>query len=1200
MCLLAVILVASASAADLNETDCVSVDDDFDVVEITESDEISSQADDENLQVNNDSDVLGNTYTLYNGDNLGSAIRSASSGDTIILNEGSYYIRDFRIEKSINIIGTKNVVLTTNNAGDKSMFLIGSSVVFKNITFKGGSAQWGNIFYVYSGVLKVDNCIFQNALVSKGGAAIDCFDSSTCRVSNSRFIGITSYDQGGAIYLEKPGELINCTFVNCNAKYGGAISIKSTSSIINCTFIDCSSSHGGAIYTWEGTRGVTISGSTFKSCTSSPGSSGIDMYNVNDISIFNSTFEDCSGEYASVGFYGTVNNINLSGLKFSNIASNKGGGAIRLDNGNAIYLSDSTFINCRSVDESGGAVVVTGNVGNIGIESCNFEECYSNTWGGAIDIYSAENIDVINCNFTNCYNKVNDGGAFSSDTSVNINIQGCNFDSCKSAGFGGSVRIIKSSNAINISDSNFLSSYCNLEGGSVYCNDINNLVMNNCDFLNSSSKLTGGSVAIVNAMDVDLSDLMFKDSDSENYAGSIYLCRVNDCNLCDSEFINSHATMSGGAIHVNPAGDLNITCCSFDNCSSESYGNALDLGFTDNIIIDKSNFKNVNYNNQEPISFIGSDNYEVVDSFFDVAPKDIDIHYVSTLDVNDLSIIYGETGILSVKLYEVRGKLANKYVTLNLNGKSDRRQTDSEGNVEFYINNFVSIVGEYIASFSYDGDQSILPASKNVTVTINSFKGNLSVSQAGKYYEDTSLTFKLVDSITGEPISRANIELTISDKKERLQTDKNGLVTYEVPFVPGSYDFVASVVDKYVDVNTVKSNVLINPINGIIEISQYGRIFKFKLYNSTTGDVFKDIKVDLQFTGVDSESVKTNDEGIANYNFPEAKGTYNLLVSVEGNEYVKFPSSELKNIIINTEYDPSINDAIYSKISFAGPIVFDYLKSGSTTFTIIGGSIGSISVVGHTEADIKVKNNIITVSNLPIGTYTLRVVSNPFDNYYANEATLKITVNKVFAVVKASKLTVVLKKGTLWTVKITDYRTGKPISGLKLALKVYTGSKFKTVSVTTNSKGEASYQTKELSKGTHKVVVTSNQSGYKLNEFTSSITVIKQTKLSFKVKKNIAKDGSSLSITVKKGKKPINGVKIKLLIYTGKKYKTVTLKTKSKGKFKGVCGWGTNKVSAGKHKIVIKPVSIKYSGSKTVNMKLKKSAKKYPAWETKI
>ena len=54
-----------------------------------------------------------------------------------------------------------------------------------------------------------------------------------------------------------------------------------------------------------------------------------------------------------------------------------------------------------------------------------------------------------------------------------------------------------------------------------------------------------------------------------------------------------------------------------------------------------------------------------------------------------------------------------------------------------------------------------------------------------------------------------------------------------------------------------------------------------------------------------------------------------------------------------------------------------------------------------------------------------------------------------------------------------------------------------------------------------------------------------------------------------------------------------------KGKYKGVCGYGTNKLTVGTHKVKIVPYDIKYSGSASSKMKISKKAKKAPAWETK-
>jgi ribosomal protein S19 len=268
-----------------------------------------------------------------------------------------------------------------------------------------------------------------------------------------------------------------------------------------------------------------------------------------------------------------------------------------------------------------------------------------------------------------------------------------------------------------------------------------------------------------------------------------------------------------------------------------------------------------------------------------------------------------------------------------------------------------------------------------------------------------------------------------------------------------------------------------------------------------------------------------------------------------------------------------------------------------------GGSVSAknIQVLGHPEAKIVFANNVLTVSGLAVGKYTLRVRTTPDENHYAVDKDLSITVNKATAVIKASSVTVALKKGSLWTIKLADSKTGNPISNMMLTLKVFTGKNYKIVTVTTNFKGEASYQTKGLTKGIHRVIVSGSHAGYNFNTLTSTIKVIKPKKLTFKVNKNIAKDGSSLSITTLYKKKPINGVKLTLVVYNGKKvFKTVSLKSKTIGKYKGVSGWGTNKITVGSHKIVLMPANIKYAGSKNIKLTLKKSAKKYVAWETII
>jgi len=73
-------------------------------------------------------------------------------------------------------------------------------------------------------------------------------------------------------------------------------------------------------------------------------------------------------------------------------------------------------------------------------------------------------------------------------------------------------------------------------------------------------------------------------------------------------------------------------------------------------------------------------------------------------------------------------------------------------------------------------------------------------------------------------------------------------------------------------------------------------------------------------------------------------------------------------------------------------------------------------------------------------------------------------------IVSAPKVINTYKKGT-FKVTVKDKKTKKPVKGIKLKIKVYTGKKSKIYSVKTNKNGIAKISTKKLSKGTHKVVV---------------------------------------------------------------------------------------------------------------------------------
>lgn len=225
--------------------------------------------------------------------------------------------------------------------------------------------------------------------------------------------------------------------------------------------------------------------------------------------------------------------------------------------------------------------------------------------------------------------------------------------------------------------------------------------------------------------------------------------------------------------------------------------------------------------------------------------------------------------------------------------------------------------------------------------------------------------------------------------------------------------------------------------------------------------------------------------------------------------------------------------------------------------------------------------------NLSVGSYNLIVGFNDGKNNISSNTTVKI--NKATVSVSAPDFKAQYYSGAKYTLKLINAKTKKPISGMKVNLNVYNGKKVKTYTVKTNNKGIATFDKFTLPSviydaGKHKVTISVDKS-YDLSkkEFTVQIskakTDIKLLKTSFKYKKS---DNLKISIKNQIKKTAISGLKLKVKVYTGKKYKTYTLKTDKNGMVK----INTKILSKGSHKIQITSEDKRYLVSKTTSIKV--------------
>lgn len=199
-------------------------------------------------------------------------------------------------------------------------------------------------------------------------------------------------------------------------------------------------------------------------------------------------------------------------------------------------------------------------------------------------------------------------------------------------------------------------------------------------------------------------------------------------------------------------------------------------------------------------------------------------------------------------------------------------------------------------------------------------------------------------------------------------------------------------------------------------------------------------------------------------------------------------------------------------------------------------------------------------------------------NVLLNDDLIPISLFKI----SADKVSMFYRESKYFKIKLTNKNSKKPAEKF-LILTI--GSK--SYNISTNSKGIASFKIPNLNVGIYSVVISSNdkRNSFLYEKTYSTITIkaktiVKAPKVTNKYKKS---KYFKVTLKYKATKKVITGIKIKIKVYTGKKYKTYTVKTNKKG----VAQINTKKLKKGSHRVVISSGNSYYiiSAKSTIRIK---------------
>ena len=349
------LFITSASAAEANETDVISIDESINLENNllsadnnVKSNDILKSSNDELLTAGNDWYVNSSKDTSGDGKSekdafktLSESLNEAQDGDTIWIASGEYTGKDnigLTIAKNLNFIknGDGEAIFDAENSGN--IWTVNStSINITGLTFKNGNSTNGSAIYISHEVKSNINATFINNTVSNRGGAIYIVSGGISGTLNSVFINNTASDWGGAIYIDSGGISgnVNGTFINNKGSSGAAIFIAGDiSGNVNGTFINNKAKGYGAVYIYNGDASGNVNG-TF----------------INNIAN--------QGGAIAVGNGGTVSG-NVNGI-FINNTGYYSGGAICIDNTERYPTGklEGIFINNKA--EEGGAIYIEFN-----------------------------------------------------------------------------------------------------------------------------------------------------------------------------------------------------------------------------------------------------------------------------------------------------------------------------------------------------------------------------------------------------------------------------------------------------------------------------------------------------------------------------------------------------------------------------------------------------------------------------------------------------------------------------------------------------------------------------------------------------------------------------------------------------------------------------------------------------------------------
>ncbi|WP_407374766.1 beta strand repeat-containing protein, partial [Methanobrevibacter sp.] len=678
------------------------------------------------------------------------------------------------------------------------------------------------------------------------------------------------------------------------------------------------------------------------------------------------------------------------------------------------------------------------NAHNLTIKNITLTNGYSTSYGGAINLKAANDATIRDIIIKNSYS-TGQGGAIYINGGVNKRFINVTF--IKNAAVTGGALALWDTNSL---DSNFIynstfvnnSASSNLGGGAIYSYS-GKINITNSDFINNSAYSTtmgnnGGAIYIsATADEVSIVNSTFRNNfakgKSTSYGGAIYWAATDTLSISNSTFIGNDAkggTSYGyGGVLYTTAGTHNIVNSTFlDNHAKStggggvaySAGSASQTNFRDSIFL--GNYYSVSPQAYPSVVGRSSGSYNLDNCWFGNTPSDTGNRGVTPgtyIIVNNRLSLNSETDPYMVVGEDRNVKFVFTYVENGVNKVYDSSNlpkvnltlTPSNGKV----NKNNALMEENIL---FNADQR-----ENVKITASYNVASLTVPLEVKYpvkiIADDEITIHVGDVDVPVPAelseSAATGVINYRGGDEFIEVMANGYVTglkYGTSvltiFYTGDDNYAPTSIEIPVNVIKYDTEVQTDSDSITVEWGADSQKLTARVISDNSDQEVLPITANIN----DPNIVKLSQDGYLTF---LNAGKTNITLHFAGND--KYNPSEKKNITVTVNKVPSAIGIDPNEIEL------DYKSSNTTTLSLTGCSVDAENIAvfdneGNPVSNcIAFENNVITISNLDVGTYTLKVTTTPDNNHTSVDATAAITVNKIDSSVTFSNNVVFDYKG---------------------------------------------------------------------------------------------------------------------------------------------------------------------------------------------